>query len=987
MVLRPHSQLVRARGAALPTSNPDMRPSIRPLAVALAIFGLLSASLPLAAAPAAASVHDLILRVGEPDEMKTRNPLPSIANDAATRDVHGLVHDVPLRTSPEGTLVPYIAKGVDFDEDGTFEASEYGVFAERTGAATPLIVDVYYDFNGVQWHDGVQMTPWDLFFSYHVNAQNSRFSTDLRVLFPSPWSYEAGGRQLSIERFDVDTVTPGVQRNWEGEGTMFGGQNNPLRVAVRFTPMESFARFYESTLVPSMLPMHIWSRTGGGLHADFGCAIWIPQAEATARGILECGNSNDTTHGKGIASPETVTGSRPYRYSSAEGWAPTDNDVIGSGPFRFVRWAVGTDVLLVRNDDYYTGIDSRTKAVYDRRLAPLLALPAIEGIRFLVRGPQVAAFALRNGEIDIYRGFFPPEIASDLLRDPNVGLHATPEFGFSYLMYNMRNAPFGYENDNPTRDVGYWFRQAVSHLVDKETIVREALLGFGQPAQGVVSPASRSWYDRGIPRPRYDPNVAQAILDSPGARAEGYGPDPPGLCSRATPGGCRSLPAIGISPFEVHVFTVDYDRARFVAGDAIVRNMQTVGLNAVPVAKGPSPIVPCFNRCLEDLYILSWRIGSDDPDYLFSFFHSSNAPSGQNYPGFKNETFDALIEASRTEMDRTIRRSLISQCQRLLADARPYEPLFFRDQVEAYRRDRFSNWIDSGEGIWNYWSLLSIRPPTEPAMRVLVDAPLQLAAGSMSPIRIRVRDTEGLAVPDASLAVEVAATSGDPGTLVANGIAADSLSLVADAGGSASLLYRAPTDVASGPRQIRIQIAASHPDFPPVTWESALDVYSVIPGFLQVTVDYPAGDRARPGDAIPIRIEVVDDDGRPVPDAHIAIETSDQAGIRPAQPSGDLVTLRTTFLLADPGIAEATTFTVTVRASREGLGESVVTTRVTVVPEPRLKLCPGGNLVSADDPCPVVSSPTSASFVWAATGTVIAVATAVALAILRKPRR
>jgi len=172
-----------------------------------------------------------------------------------------------------------------------------------------------------------------------------------------------------------------------------------------------------------------------------------------------------------------------------------------------------------------------------------------------------------------------------------------------------------------------------------------------------------------------------------------------------------------------------------------------------------------------------------------------------------------------------------------------------------------------------------------------------------------------------------------------------------------------------------------------VTWESALDVYSVIPGFLQVTVDYPAGDRARPGDAIPIRIEVVDDDGRPVPDAHIAIETSDQAGIRPAQPSGDLVTLRTTFLLADPGIAEATTFTVTVRASREGLGESVVTTRVTVVPEPRLKLCPGGNLVSADDPCPVVSSPTSASFVWAATGTVIAVATAVALAILRKPRR
>src|SRR3972149_322491 len=241
----------------------------------------------------------LDLIVGGQDEMKTRNLLPSIANDVWTSDVIFRVYDSMIQGHPtEDRPLAWIAKGVAFAEDGTFEATEYDTFAERPSATSNLTIVIYYDFNGVRWHDGTQMTPWDLFFAHHVNAQNSGFNTDMRVLFPNPAGYEAGGRQLNVELFDVDTVTPGLQRIWQGEGTMFGGQNNPLRIAVKFTLTSSFALFYESTIAPVIMPMHIWSRTGGGRHAvDFGCAVWIPQAEATARGISECGNANSATHG------------------------------------------------------------------------------------------------------------------------------------------------------------------------------------------------------------------------------------------------------------------------------------------------------------------------------------------------------------------------------------------------------------------------------------------------------------------------------------------------------------------------------------------------------------------------------------------------------------------------------------------------------------------------------------------------------------------
>src|SRR3990170_583090 len=166
----------------------------------------------------------LTLLVGQIAEMSTRNPLPASANNVPTSAVLFRVYGTVLLSHPVlDRPMAYIVKGVDYDEDGVFEpATEYDRFAEQPGAVTPLEVTLYYDFNGVRWHDGAQMTPWDLFFSYHLNAMNSRFNTDLRVLFCAPaTTYESCGRQLG--------VSP-VAKVWQGEASMPGDPN--LRVAV-----------------------------------------------------------------------------------------------------------------------------------------------------------------------------------------------------------------------------------------------------------------------------------------------------------------------------------------------------------------------------------------------------------------------------------------------------------------------------------------------------------------------------------------------------------------------------------------------------------------------------------------------------------------------------------------------------------------------------------------------------------------------------------
>ena len=153
----------------------------------------------------------VILVVGEQDKMKTRNPLPAIAGDVWTKDVLDRVYDTVGKALLETKeLVPYILKGVDENDDGIFEENEYGEFAKQDGG-DQLNITGYYDFSGVYFHDGIQATPGDLFFSYQLQAMNPRSNVELRVLMDRAGK---SGSNYSMTRWLF--VTPAA-KNWQNE--------------------------------------------------------------------------------------------------------------------------------------------------------------------------------------------------------------------------------------------------------------------------------------------------------------------------------------------------------------------------------------------------------------------------------------------------------------------------------------------------------------------------------------------------------------------------------------------------------------------------------------------------------------------------------------------------------------------------------------------------------------------------------------------------
>ncbi len=909
---------------------------------------------------------ELTLVVGGQDEMKTRNLLPATANDVWTSDVHyRAYHSVLLSHPTLDQPMAYIAKGVDFDEDGMFEVAEYDRWGEQSPAGTRLEITVYYDFNGVTWHDGTQMTPWDLLFSNHVSSMNARFNTDLRVLFCAVGaSYESCGRQLSIGFVDTDgDPSNGFQKNWEGEGTMVGPDT--LRVGVKYTLNEPFALFYDSTLYPVMLPMHVWSRTGGGRHAssDFGCAVWIPPAEASARGIPECGNANAAKWGMGIASIETVTGSTPYVYTRAEGWNPTNADVIGNGPFKFDSWVPGVEAKVVRNENYYTGANpSNPSQPYDARLAQVLVKPTIEVIRYKVyKTTQLGVFALQSTEIDFYHWNVGAEFVPDLIKNPNIAVESNAEPGFFYMAYNMRLQPWGYVGGDPSSDGpqggGYWLRQAVSHLIDKKSIVQNLLQNFGKIGHGTVSPSNTFWYNDGIPKPEFDLAQANAILDDPlqGGRA-GVSLKPGGAapCNKDSPGNCRSLPRIGNGVFEILTPQADYDPVRASAGAMIADAMRQAGLNAV---SRPTAFGEIVNRIAVhdfDVFILGWRIGGTDPDYLFSFFDSSNAASGQNYPGYNNATFDSVIRGSRAELDRTTRRALIFQAQQLLADARPYDVLYFRTNIEGYRQDRYVNWTVSSGTIWGYWSLQGIRPPSTKAIRLSLAVASATSAGSSETITATVFDDQGAALEGANVEISV-----DQSTVTIGACTAATCTGSTNIEGKLTATFNAMATVPAQTTVI-IQATATATGFPdPSSRNTVIQVFPAGTPFLSLSLTLPVGDRVTAGSDLPMTVTVRDQDRNPLSDADVTITSSDATKLSASPDQGTSAQVAQVTLSASPTVTVEDSYQITVTATKAGYAQADQVAEITVslAGGGGYKICPDGSQVPVTAQCRTVSTP------------------------------
>jgi peptide/nickel transport system substrate-binding protein len=330
---------------------------------------------------------------------------------------------------------------------------------------------------------------------------------------------------------------------------------------------------------------------------------------------------------------------------------------VGSGPF-ILTSLQGGRTTVVANRDYWMGAPTIDAVVFE----------SYDDVSALVQ-------ALSAGAIDLISQV-PHEYIAALKAADNVQVVTGPGMSIRHLVFNIS----GQSNSTghpALRDATV--RLAIAHAIDRQQLIDSALGGTGMHGLGIIPPALRTWFNPTLENVPFDLQAAKAILD-----AAGYADtDSDGV--RETPAGDMDLTfrlfVAGDSPTA--------DREAELLGNwlrqiGVRANTQTMDIATLESEGCPS--------CDFDLLLMD-REATQDPSSLLAAFTTQSIASGLNPSGYSNPVYDALNDQQLLTVDPEQRQQLIWQMQQVLHDDRSFLPLYYDVTVQAFRKDRFHNWL------------------------------------------------------------------------------------------------------------------------------------------------------------------------------------------------------------------------------------------------------------------------------------------------------
>jgi ABC-type transport system substrate-binding protein len=778
----------------------------------------------------------LTLKAAVQTELESKNILND--NNLKRSDILWLCYDTVLKLDPETEEpLPYILRGTEINGIIGLQTSEIGNFDFMPGSDDNITA--YYDFTNLFFHDGEQVDVMDIIFSYHLFALHPTWYLPIIPLMD-------GGNISGNFSFS----------RWLWVSQVDDGDSNRLTAALRFHLTIPYYAVWEETLNIHIFPQHLWEgrgkrRSSSGswiapLHSDFGYAI--------------------DPEGKGVSISHPSI--NEFRLTSlAIYWEPSENDIIGTGMFEF--------------DEIIPNFSSKLKTYQDYLVADIgkvqVHVPHIDGIEFIkFNTPQQATMGIKKGEVDIILWSVPPDFIKDLQSDPNVIISFIHGPELIFVGFNMRSSIFGYPNGDPLQaDVGKPLREAISNLIDKRILTDVLHQGYGLEAAGPVSQLNTFWYNASLPLYDFNVQIAKSILD-----ANGY--------SDSDDNGWRDLdpytPGEQDQQVELLAPTADYDPIHAHPCILVETHLREAGINAKCNHQSFIDVYDSMeNGDFEAVYSSGVFDGhSQEPTRsLHDLFYCSEPGNPRNIFGYCNSDFDNAITLAMKELDENTRQSLVKDAQGIVVEDLPMIAINFKDLITAYNGDRFINWRNYRDSLFNYWSLMNIRPPSEKRLRIEIIVASAVSFNKTEPITVRVRDQDRRLVKDALVQVNVKL-----GNLTYGGIGSGSeWEGITDANGQSSVDYEPPYNLNKNGTKVYITAFAGKNSYDDSNIETAIIV--IFPegvSFLSVTMEFSNGNVMYEGETTELEVIVRDESQSHVENASVQLASvPSDMGINPSE--------------------------------------------------------------------------------------------------------
>jgi len=319
-----------------------------------------------------------------------------------------------------------------------------------------------------------------------------------------------------------------------------------------------------------------------------------------------------------------------------------DFQPLGTGPYTLVNLD-HKEALFMRHDEYFLG-SPQIKSVI---------------VRFLPDHETIWAKLMRE-EVDIF-DFFVPESYHFLTQIPSYKTFSRLRPYYCIMLYNCADPRF--------KDVRV--RRALNMVVNKERIIEKNLRGHGRICASTVYPSHWAFDKTRQPYP-YVPRRALELLGE-----AGWTLDP--VTNRLTQNSV---------PFKVTLIINGEETLMIVNARSIERDLEAIGITVQTLAMQPEKFFKRMYTGKFDAALLNFCAG-DDPDFNFTFWHSSQEHSF-NHGHYSNPEVDRLLTEGRRTIDREERKKIYHQFQRAIHDDPPGVFLYWMEYLIAVHK-RFGN--------------------------------------------------------------------------------------------------------------------------------------------------------------------------------------------------------------------------------------------------------------------------------------------------------
>jgi peptide/nickel transport system substrate-binding protein len=297
---------------------------------------------------------------------------------------------------------------------------------------------------------------------------------------------------------------------------------------------------------------------------------------------------------------------------------------IGTGPFRFLSWAKGKSLILVRNPDYWAGPRGLERILFK-------VMPDSGG-RLL---------QIKNGSADMAKVQSGKEF-EELSRRSDIAILRNPSIDIHYLGFNTRRKPFD------RREV----RAAFLHIINKGSMVKQIYQKLADPAYSSLPPPL--YPGRKLqPLISFDLEAARILLKQNGLQ-DGF------TCSLYYPYGQEGVQEIA---------------------DLLAVMARKIKITIKKIKLPFADLINAINRGEHDMLIMGWSTAPDPDFFLYPLFTFS--PGNRNRFFYENPKLTRLLDLGKTTLPPRQRNPIYLEALAILKKEVPWIPLFHLYDIMA----------------------------------------------------------------------------------------------------------------------------------------------------------------------------------------------------------------------------------------------------------------------------------------------------------------